>query len=60
MTNKEAINVLRIELVGIPCDIDKSEFEQAVNLAIKALRQIDLIKFNVHAMNELLEGAEND
>lgn len=37
MTNKEAIAVLKSELDGIPSDIDKSEFEQALDLAIKAL-----------------------
>lgn len=37
MTYREAIAVLKSELDGIPSDIDKSEFEQALNLTIKAL-----------------------
>lgn len=40
MTNKEAINVLQRELDGIPSDLDKSDFEQAVNMAIEHLRRL--------------------
>ena len=43
MTNKEAIFVLKKELDGIPSDIDKSAFEKAVNLAIKALERSEWI-----------------
>lgn len=37
---EKAINTLQYELDGIPSDIDKSEFEQAVTIAIKALNQV--------------------
>lgn len=46
MTNKEAIDYLKCELDGIPSDIDKSEFEQALDLAIKALRIVVDIEAN--------------
>lgn len=44
MTNKEAIFVLKKELDGIPSDLDKSAFEKAVGLAIKALHTVEIIK----------------
>ena len=44
MTNKEALSVLKSELDGIPSDLDKSEFEQALNLTIKAIRIVEVIE----------------
>ena len=44
MTYREAIDVLKSELDGIPSDIDKSEFEQALNLTIKAVRIVEVIE----------------
>jgi hypothetical protein len=38
MNNEEAIAVLQNELDGIPFDLDKSDFEQALEIAIKAIR----------------------
>lgn len=38
MNNREAIEVLQNELDGIPFDLDKSDFEQALEIAIKAIR----------------------
>ena len=40
---EKAINTLQYELDGIPSDIDKSEFEQAVTLAIKALQIVKIV-----------------
>ena len=44
MNSREAVVVLKRELDGIPSDIDKSEFEQAVKLAVKALEVVEKIK----------------
>jgi len=43
MTNKEAIRILKKELEGIPRDIDKSEFEQALDFVIKAIKALNTI-----------------
>lgn len=58
MTNKEAVKLIReIEEDGRNVT---SEHIKALDLAIKALEQIDLIKFNIHALNKLIEEAENE
>lgn len=44
MKVEEAIFVLKKELDGIPSDIDKSAFEKAIDLAIKALRIVEVIE----------------
>ena len=56
MTNKEAIE----ELKGLQEFINGTRLKgeiraEAFDLAIKALEQIDLIKFNIHALNKLIE-----
>ena len=61
MTNKEAIE----EIKGLQEFINGTRLEgefraEAFELAIKALKQIDLIKFNIHALNKLIEEAENE
>lgn len=38
---EKAINVLQYELDGIPSNIDKSRFEQAVTLTSKVLHQVN-------------------
>ena len=53
MTNKEAIEKLK-EISFM------TRYKEALDLAIKALKQIDLIKFNIHALNKLIEEAENE
>lgn len=50
MTNKEAIKV-----INHLYEADPIKSEEALDLAIKALKQIDLIKFNIHALNKLIE-----
>ena len=64
MTNKEAIAILRPlfeQCKGINGCLGYIEHyfskdeEMALDLAIKALEQIDLIKFNIHALNKLIE-----
>lgn len=55
MTNKEAIKVIEHLYEANPI-----EEEEALDLAIKALEQIDLIKFNIHALNKLIEEADNE
>ena len=47
----EIEQLLAIKKLGCLTDKDR----QALNLAIKALEQIDLIKFNIHALNKLIE-----
>ena len=51
MTNKEAIE----KLAYIKTFFVYTETFEALDLAIKALEQIDLIKFNIHALNKLIE-----
>lgn len=48
MTNKEAIE--KIKEISF-----MTGYKEALDLAIKALEKIDLIKFNIHALNELIE-----
>ena len=55
MTNKEAIKVIKHLYEANPI-----EAEEALDLAIKALKQIDLIKFNIHALNKLIGETENE
>lgn len=53
MTNKEAIRVfdtLKTTIKNQPLYV-----YEALDLAYAALMKIDLIKFNVHALNELLK-----
>lgn len=57
MTNKEAINLISRNKSVFRYD---AEMTEALNLAIKALETIDQIKFNVYALNELLQEAENE
>lgn len=53
MTNKEASEKLK-EILFM------TGYKEALDLAIKALETIDLIKFNIHALNELVKDAENE
>lgn len=55
MTNKEAI----AELKNYHYE-DTDEVPKEITLAIKALKQIDLIKFNVHALKKLIQEVENE
>lgn len=57
MTNKEAINLIVRNKSVFQYD---EEMKKALALAIKTLEQIDLIKFNIHALNKLIEEAENE
>ena len=57
MTNREAIEIINNRLNTYYCT---DEDLKALDLAIKALEQIDLIKFNIHALNKLIEEAENE
>lgn len=60
MTNKEAIEE-RKEIRATACEISiYREYVEALDHAIKALGTIDKIKFNVYALNELLQEAENE
>lgn len=57
MTNKEAVAILkelpdRIVSMLMPLDMD-FDYKEALECAIRALEQIDLIKFNIHALQEL-------
>lgn len=63
MTNKEAINILSEMPISTMSGRSFTEIADALELAIKALEKIDkidLIKFNIYAMNELLKEAENE
>lgn len=57
MTNKEAIEILQRE--DSVC-IETDEALEAYELAIEALKKMDLIKFNVYALNELMKEADNE
>lgn len=64
MTNKEAIAILTHNWKYREL-IDNGYQYEALNLAIKALKLIERIKFNVYTVNELInelekEGKEND
>ena len=50
MTNEEAIKILENEVGGIPSDLDKSDFENAVALAITALAQNEPLKLYVEKL----------
>lgn len=58
MTNEEAIKILE-ECLGQGRFFDSS-LKQAYDMAINALEKIDLIKFNLYALNELLKEADNE
>lgn len=53
MTNKEAIEDIKNNILPVVGG-------KSLVMAIKALETIDRIKFNVYALNELLQEAEND
>lgn len=53
MTNKEAVSELE------NYHYEDGTVPEEITLAIKALEQIDLIKFNIHALNELITN-KND
>lgn len=62
MKNEDAIKILVgnknfYERIIRPYD---REMVEALNIAIKVLETIDKIKFNVYALNELLQEAENE
>lgn len=59
MTNREAIELLKRATLFEPT-LENRDYPEALDLAIKALEQIDLIKFNIHALNKLIEEAENE
>lgn len=57
MTNKLAIMDLKdIRDYLIECHYNV----EALDYAIKALEQMELIKFNIHALRELMKEAENE
>lgn len=60
MTNKEAIDLLLKSQIFLARNCGKADMYNAVELAIKALDQIELIKFNIHALRELMKEAENE
>lgn len=62
MTNKEAIEIIEAykDRLTSSCSNLLDEDICAFDLAIKALKQIDLIKFNIHALNKLIEEIENE
>ena len=61
MTNKEALEILEHNWTKlVNPDYTDKELGQALDIAIKVLEQIDLIKFNIHALNKLIEEAENE
>ena len=59
MTNKEAKAILTHNCQYQEL-IDNSYQYEALDLAIKALEQIDLIKFNIYVLNKLIEEVENE
>ncbi len=54
MTNREAANELK------NYHREDGTVPEEITLAIKALEQIDLIEFNIHALNELIKEADNE
>lgn len=56
MTNEEAI----VELRDLISDDRTDKENEALLIAIEAVREMNLIKFNVRALNELLKEADND
>lgn len=54
MTNKEAIHELEIMLKS--CDYDE-QFE-ALAYALKVLEQLNRLRFNIYALNELMKENE--
>lgn len=56
MTNQEAI----VELRDLISDDRTDKENEALLIAIEAVREMNLIKFNVRALNELLKEADND
>lgn len=71
MTNKQAIEVLTLELwhteshkkiEGKATEYyeELSQIAEALKMAIEALRKMDLIRFNIYALNDLLKKADND
>ena len=59
MTNKEAKAILTHNWQYQELIDDSYQYE-ALDLAIKALEQIDLIKFNIYVLNKLIEEVENE
>lgn len=60
MTNQQAINILLSLPLQAPSDGEMVEIQTAVKMAVKALEQINLIKFNIYALNELIKEADNE
>lgn len=58
MSNEEAIRILEVDKAYLYPD--ECYNTKAYDLAIEALRKMDLIKFNVYALNELLREVDND
>ena len=58
MTNAEAIVILEADKAFLYPD--ECYNTKAYDMAIEALKEMDLIKFNVYALNELLREANND
>lgn len=56
MTNEEAI----VELRDLISDDRTDKENEALLIAIEAVREMNLIKFNVRALNELLKEADNE
>ena len=58
MTNKEAINILSSLPLQAPSDSELVDIQTAVRMAIKALEQLNLLRFNIHALNELIKETD--
>ena len=58
MTNKEAIEILN--MVNKQAKNQPHEFYEALYMAIKALNLIERIKFNVYALNKLINELEEE
>lgn len=54
MTNEQAIEILR----RMRSEIANDREWLALDRAIEALKKMDLIRFNVYALNDLLKEAE--
>ena len=60
MTNKEVIRILNVIKEHPSMEVYLPDEYEALDIAIKALKHIDLIKFNIHALNILIEEVEEN
>lgn len=59
MTKEEIANAV-YNLKKIRKQFNAYQYTHSIDLAIKALETIDMITFNVYALNELLKDEEDD